>query len=253
MSTTIPEPPAAQPDPADPRLTHPGEGHDTGHASKLNWLRAGVLGANDGILSQAGLLVGVASATASTSAILTAAVAGLTAGAASMAAGEYVSVSSQRDAERELIAKETRELAEDPDIELAELAAIYRSKGVSEQTAAQVAKELTEHDALAAHLDAELRIDPDELTSPVAAAVASAISFIVGSAIPTLAIILSSTSWHIAAVVISVLAALALTGYLSSRLTDAPRGRAILRLVFFGVVTMGVTYLIGRLFGTAVG
>ncbi|WP_106849780.1 VIT family protein [Blastococcus sp. Marseille-P5729] len=252
MSTPGPGGPSAS-DPADPRLTHPGERHDAGHAGKLNWLRAGVLGANDGILSQAGLLVGVASATANTSAILTAAVAGLTAGAASMAAGEYVSVSSQRDAERELIAKEARELAEDPDIELAELTAIYRRKGLSEQTAAQVAVELTENDALSAHLDAELHIDPDELTSPVAAAVASAISFVVGSAIPTLAIILSSTSWHIAAVVIAVLVALVTTGYLSARLTDAPRGRAIARLVLFGIVTMGITYLIGRVFDTTVG
>lgn len=237
----------------DPRIAHPREPHDTGHASKLNWLRAGVLGANDGILSQAGLLVGVASATASTPAILTAAIAGMTAGAASMAAGEYVSVSSQRDAERELIAKESRELEEDPEIELAELTAIYQRKGLSKATAEQVARELTEHDALGAHLDAELHLDPDDLTSPVAASAASAISFIVGSAIPTLAILLAPTPWRIAATAVAVLAALVLTGYTSAKLTDSPRLRAVVRLVFFGALTMLVTFLIGRLFGTTAG
>lgn len=237
---------------ADPRLTHPGEPHDSGHAGRLNWLRAGVLGANDGILSQAGLLVGVASATSSTAAILTAALAGGTAGAVSMAAGEYVSVSSQRDAERELIAKEKRELHEDPETELAELTAIYQDKGLSPGTAAQVARELTEHDALAAHLEAELNIDPDDLNNPVSAAIASAVSFIVGSAIPTVAILLSPERWRIGATVIAVLLALVLTGYTSARLTDSPRARAVARLVFFGVMTMAATYLIGRLFGSAV-
>lgn len=239
-------------DDEDPRLTHPGEPHDSGHAGRLNWLRAGVLGANDGILSQAGLLVGVASATNSTTAILTAALAGGTAGAVSMAAGEYVSVSSQRDAERELIAKERQELIDDPEIELAELTAIYEDKGLSPGTAAQVARELTEHDALAAHLEAELSIDPEDLNNPVSAAIASALSFIVGSAIPTVAILLAPQSWRIAATVIAVLLALVLTGYTSARLTDSPRGRAIVRLLAFGVMTMTATYLIGRLFGVSV-
>lgn len=244
-----PDPSSGGSAPDDPRLTHPGERHDSGHAARLNQLRAGVLGANDGILSQAGLLVGIASATSSTTAILTAAFAGGTAGALSMAAGEYVSVSSQRDAERELIAKEQRELHEDPEIELAELAAIYESKGLSTRTAALVAEELTAHDALAAHLDAELNIDPDELTSPVSAAIASAIAFIIGSAIPTIAILLSPVSWRIPATAIAVLVALVLTGYTSARLTDSPRVRAVTRLVFFGTLTMAATYLIGRLFG----
>lgn len=239
----------------DPRL-HAGEGHDPGHASKLNWLRAGVLGANDGIISQAGLLMGVAGATTSSNAILAAGIAGMAAGAISMALGEYVSVSSQRDAERDLIAKETRELAEDPEIELAELASIYRAKGLSEQTAAQVAKELTEHDALGAHLDAELHLDPDDLTNPVAAAIASAISFLIGSLIPTLAILLFSPGTRIAATVIAVLVALALTGWLSARIGGGSRTRAMLRLVVGGAAAMAIAYgighLVGALFGTKV-
>lgn len=212
-----------------------------------------MLGANDGILSQAGLLVGVAGASASTSVVLTAAIAGMSAGAASMAVGEYVSVSSQRDAERALIAKETAELHDDPEIELAELTAIYRAKGLSEQTAAQVAEELTAHDALAAHLDAELHLDPDELTNPIAAAIASALSFIVGSAIPTVAVLISPGKAHVAAIAGAVLVALALTGYVSAALTDVPRLRAVLRLVVFGAASMALTYGIGRLFGSTLG
>lgn len=236
----------------DPRLTHRGEKHEQDSSSRLNWLRAGVLGANDGILSQAGLLVGVASATTSGTAVLTAALAGMSAGAASMAAGEYVSVSSQRDAERELIAQERRELLEDPAVELAELTAIYESKGLTRKTAEQVAHELTEHDPLAAHLDAELNLDPENLTSPVAAAVASAISFLIGSAIPTLAVLLAPQAWRIPAIALAALVALLLTGYASARLTDSPRARAVVRLVIFGILTMAVTFLVGRLFGAAV-
>lgn len=236
----------------DPRLTHPGEQHESGRADRLNWLRAGVLGANDGILSQAGLLVGVASATTSAAALLTAALAGGTAGAASMAAGEYVSVSSQRDAERQLIAQEKRELREDPEIELAELTALYQEKGLSSETAVQVARELTDHDPLTAHLQAELNLDPDDLNNPVSAAVASAVSFVVGSAIPTIAILLAPVSWRIPATACAVLLALVLTGYTSAALTGSSRARAVTRLVVFGALTMAATFLVGRLFGSSV-
>src|SRR5215217_7919862 len=138
---------------------HPDEPHAPGAASRLNWLRAGVLGANDGIVSVASIVVGVAGATAAFAPILTAGAAGLVGGAVSMALGEYVSVSSQSDSQRALIAKEKRELAEEPELELAELTAIYQAKGLSAETAGQVAAELTAHDALAAHLSAELNID----------------------------------------------------------------------------------------------
>src|SRR5687768_6619103 len=162
-------------------MTHPGEPHDAGLAGRLNWLRAGVLGANDGIVSTAGLVVGVAGATTATGPILTAGVAGLVAGAVSMALGEYVSVSSQRDAERALLEKERGELAEFPDEELAELAAIYEAKGLSARTARQVADELTAKDAFSAHVDAELHLDPEALTNPWQAAGTSAVAFATGS------------------------------------------------------------------------
>ena len=145
-------------------------GHDEAHtksfAGRLNWLRAGVLGANDGIVSTAGLVIGVAAATTDRALVLTAGLAGLAAGAMSMGVGEYVSVSTQRDSERALIAKEIRELHEEPDAELAELAGIYRGKGLSPSLAQQVAVELTAHDALGAHAEVELGIDPENFTNP---------------------------------------------------------------------------------------
>jgi vacuolar iron transporter family protein len=149
---------------------HDDEPHADGLNNRLNWLRAAVLGANDGIVSTAGLVVGVAGATSNGNAIVVAGVAGLAAGALSMGAGEYVSVSTQRDSEHALLEKERRELAEDPEEELAELADIYVGKGLSEGLALQVARELTEHDALGAHAEAELGIDPDDLTNPWSAA-----------------------------------------------------------------------------------
>ena len=171
--------PAETPGPTGSRSETSGHDEPQGGGlnQKLNWLRAGVLGANDGIVSTAGLVVGVAGASAERGAIATAGLAGLVAGAVSMALGEYVSVSSQRDSEKAQLAKEARELRDDPEEELAELAGIYEAKGLSPATARTVAEELTAHDALAAHLDAELGIDPDELTSPSKAAAASALSF----------------------------------------------------------------------------
>ncbi|RDI62934.1 VIT1/CCC1 family predicted Fe2+/Mn2+ transporter [Nocardia pseudobrasiliensis] len=231
--------------------THPHEPHAEGLASRLNWLRAGVLGANDGIVSTAGLVVGVASATAATGPILTAGVAGLVAGAISMAAGEYISVSTQRDSERALLSKERRELAEEPDYELAELAEIYRRKGLSEQTARQVAEELTAHDAFAAHAEAELGLNPDELTNPWQAAFSSAVSFTLGALLPLLAILLPPASWRIPVTFAAVLVALAVTGSISARLGGSNPRRAVLRVVVGGALAMAVTYAIGRIPGVS--
>ncbi|GGK69756.1 VIT1/CCC1 transporter family protein [Nocardia camponoti] len=227
--------------------THPDEPHAESLASRLNWLRAGVLGANDGIVSTAGLVVGVAATTTSVRVILAAGIAGLVAGALSMAAGEYISVSTQRDSERALLAKERRELAEEPEAELAELAEIYESKGLSAETARQVAEELTAHDAFTAHAEAELRLDPDALTNPWAAAVSSAISFTSGAILPLLAISLTPAAWRVPVTFIAVLLALALTGSVSAGLGGSSRARAVTRVVVGGAVAMAVTYGIGHL------
>lgn len=169
---------------------HAGEPHAGGQASRLNWLRAGVLGANDGIVSVAGIVVGVAGATPSRGPIFTAGIAGLVAGAVSMALGEYVSVSSQRDSQQALVVKEKQELRTSPEEELAELTALYQAKGLSPLTAHAVAIELTAHGPLAAHLDAELNLDPHDIVSPAQAAVASALSFAIGAVLPLLAVLL---------------------------------------------------------------
>ncbi|AGL19038.1 VIT family protein [Actinoplanes sp. N902-109] len=234
-------------------MTHPGEPHDAAMNGRLNWLRAGVLGANDGIVSTAGLVIGVAGATTSTGPILTAGVAGLVAGAVSMALGEYVSVSSQRDTEQALLDKERAELADYPEQEFEELVELYAAKGLSAATARQVARELTDKDAFAAHADVELHLDPAELARPWQAAGASAVAFTTGSALPLLAILLPPPSVRAVVAFIVVIAALAATGWLSARLGGARPGRAMGRLVVGGAVAMGVTYGIGALVGTAVG
>jgi vacuolar iron transporter family protein len=233
-------------------VLHPGEPHDDVVSGRLNWLRAGVLGANDGIVSTAGLVVGVAGATTSTAPILTAGVAGLVAGAVSMALGEYVSVSSQRDTERALLAKERRELAEFPEAEFEELVTLYQAKGLSAPTARRVARELTDKDAFAAHADVELHLDPDGLTDPWQAAGASAVAFTSGSLLPLVAILLPPPDIRVLVTFIVVVAALAVTGYLSARLGGARPLRAVLRLVIGGALAMAVTYGIGALVGTAV-
>ena len=166
------------------------EAHDHDVTGRLNWLRAGVLGANDGIVSTAGLVIGVAAATADRGPVLMAGLAGLAAGAMSMGVGEYVSVSTQRDSEQALIAKEVRELREEPEAELAELAGIYAAKGISPDLSLEVARQLTAHDALGAHAEAELGIDPDNFTNPWQAAWASMAAFTVGALLPLLAIVL---------------------------------------------------------------
>ncbi|HET6289432.1 MAG TPA: VIT family protein [Amycolatopsis sp.] len=231
---------------------HPHEPHaDLG--GKLNRLRAGVLGANDGIVSVAGIVVGVAGATTDSTTIATAGIAGLVAGALSMAGGEYVSVSTQRDTERAQLRLEERELQEMPEAEERELAEIYEQKGLSPELAAEVARELTEKDALQAHAEAELGIDPDHLTSPWQAAWASLVAFTVGALPPLLAIVWTSTSARVWACAAAVVAGLALTGLISAKLGDARVGRAIARNVGVGALTMLVTYYVGVLFGTTVG
>lgn len=218
--------------------------------NRLNWLRAGVLGANDGIVSTAGLVVGVAAATTERSAIFTAGFAGLVAGAVSMALGEYVSVSAQRDTERALLRKEAKELRETPEAELAELAGIYREKGLSPETARRVAEELTEHDAFAAHVEVELGIDPDDLTNPWHAAISSAVSFTIGATIPLIAILLPPTGIRVPIAFFAVLIALVLTGTISATLGGARKTRAVLRVVIGGALAMAVTYGVGQLVGT---
>jgi VIT1/CCC1 family predicted Fe2+/Mn2+ transporter len=244
---------AARPE-ADTDSTGPHpEPHGGELFQRLNWLRAGVLGANDGIVSTAGLVVGVAGATVERAPIATAGVAGLVAGAVSMALGEYVSVSSQRDSERAQLDRETRELAETPEQELAELVALYEAKGLAPATARQVAAELTEHDALSAHLDVELHLDPEELTSPWRAAGASAVSFVLGALLPLVAVLLPPVAWRVPVTVVVVLAALGLAGWLGARLGGAAPRRAVLRVMVGGALGLAVTYGIGVLVGGAVG
>ena len=221
------------------------------HIAKLNWLRAAVLGANDGIVSIAGLVVGVAGATDSLGVIFTAGLAGIIAGAISMAAGEYVSVSSSRDTEKSLLEKERFELENHPEEELQELVLIYERKGLTKQTAVQVAQELTQHDAVAAHFDAELGINPNDLTNPWHAAIASASSFLIGAIIPLLAILIPPANIRIPTAFISVLIALAITGILSARVGEANTLKATIRVVSGGAIAMVVTYLIGRIFGVS--
>ncbi len=242
-------------------MTHfvptPSDSHDEPHdahlASRLNWLRAGVLGSNDGIVSTAGLVVGVAGATSNVGAILIAGLAGLVAGALSMAGGEYTSVSAQRDTERAALAKERFELENMPGEELAELAELYEAQGLSKPTAAKVAEELTAHDALRAHAQIELGIDPDHHANPWAAALASMVSFALGSVLPLLAIALPPVGLRIPITFIAVIASLSITGWVAAWLGGASPGRAIIRNVAVSLVTMVVTYLIGSLVGAQLG
>jgi VIT1/CCC1 family predicted Fe2+/Mn2+ transporter len=229
--------------------------HDEAHGGalgeRLNWLRAAVLGANDGIVSTAGLVVGVAGATDERSALLTAGLAGLLAGSMSMAAGEYVSVSTQRDSEKAALALEKRELRERPEAELEELTDLLQRRGLSREVAEEAAVQLTERDALKAHARVELGINPDELTNPWHAAWASFVAFTAGALLPLLAMVLPPTDWRLAVTVVSVLAALTLTGWSSARLGAAAPARAMLRNVAGGALAMGVTYAAGSLLDVA--
>jgi VIT1/CCC1 family predicted Fe2+/Mn2+ transporter len=227
--------------------------HAERHLSlRSNWLRAGVLGANDGILSTSSLVLGVAAAGASRSAIVTAGIAGLMAGAGSMAAGEYVSVSSQRDTEDADLRLEERELAADPEGELRELAGIYEERGLEPQLAAEVARGLTEHNALEAHARDELGLPEDRRARPLQAAGASALSFASGALLPLLAIGLFGPSTRIVACIVVTLLALVGLGALGARLGGAPVPRAVLRVVFWGAIAMAVTAGVGALVGAAV-
>jgi VIT1/CCC1 family predicted Fe2+/Mn2+ transporter len=219
-------------------------------AHKLNWLRAGVLGANDGIVSTAGLIFGVAGAGAKPDAIFVAGVAALVAGSISMAGGEYTSVSAQKDSEIAAIAKERKELRENPEAELRELAWFYEQKGMSPKLAKAVAAELTDKDALKAHAEAELGIASDEHVSPTAAAISSFFAFAAGSLLPLLTA--TATPWEnlrIPFTVVAVILSLGLTGYVAAQIGGAKPMRAIIRNVLVSLLTMGVTYGIGMLVG----
>ena len=219
---------------------------------RTGWLRAAVLGANDGILSTGSLVLGVAAAGGSRSAIVTAGVAGLAAGSMSMAAGEYVSVSSQRDTERADLALEARELANDPEGELRELAGIYRDRGLPDELALDVARALSAGDRLRVHALDELRFDPDALARPMQAAWTSALSFSIGAAIPLVAIAFVPAGARIAAAIGVTLITLAGLGLTGARLGGAPAMPAILRVVLGGALAMAVTMAIGAIVGTAV-
>lgn len=223
---------------------------DLGH--KLNWLRAAVLGANDGIISVAGLVIGVLAAGIGGQELLTVAAGALIAGAVSMALGEYVSVSTQRDTEHALVEKERQELATLKEEEHAELVGILQGYGISEATAEQAANEMAKDDLLRTHLALELGIDPDELVRPVQAAYSSAIAFSIGAIIPVLAGILAPDNLAIPIVFGSTILALMLTGWISAHLGEANRKRAMARLVLGGAAAMGVTWLVGNLFNTAI-
>ena len=231
----------------DPQHFHDELGDHVG--SRLNWLRAGVLGANDGIVSTAGVVMGVAGATDDSGTILIAGIAALTAGALSMGTGEYVSVSTQRDSEKSILRLEARELEAMPETEERELAKMYEDKGLDPALATKVAAQLTAHDALGAHADVEFGIDPDELTNPWQAAFASMISFTLGALLPLLCVLLVPAGARIAVTVLTVVVALALTGYISAKLSLSPRLRAGARNIAGGLLAMGVTYLIGSLVG----
>ncbi|MET0908293.1 MAG: VIT family protein [Ilumatobacteraceae bacterium] len=239
-------------DAAAARRHRTSEPHRGSLAGRLNWLRAGVLGANDGIISTAGLVVGVAAATTDLGEIATAGIAGLVAGAVSMALGEYVSVSTQRDSERTLIEKERRELAESPDAEHAELIDLLRERGLSAASAETVADELTHADVLRAHLDIELGIDQHDLANPWAAAGSSALAFGLGAILPLVAILAAPESIRIVVTFVAVALGLLVTGVVSAQLGGSRRLVAAGRLVAGGTLAMVVTFGIGGLVGTVV-
>ncbi len=230
------------------RASLPGSPTHLSHRS--NWLRAAVLGANDGILSTASLVLGVAASGASRAAIVTAGIAGLVAGALSMAAGEYVSVSSQRDAERADIRLEERELRRDPEGELRELAGVYEQRGLPPALASEVALSLSRRGALEAHTRDELGLDAKRRARPLQAAWASALSFAAGAALPLLAVTATPAPARVGVTVIVALLALGLLGDLGARLGGAPRRRATVRVVAWGAAAMAITAGIGALVGT---
>jgi VIT1/CCC1 family predicted Fe2+/Mn2+ transporter len=228
------------------------EPHRVSHLAKLNWLRAGVLGANDGIVSISALVVGVAAATSNITAIMIAGVAGLAAGAISMGLGEYVSVSSQRDSELALIDKEKRELIEQPEVELAELQEIYENKGLSAVTAKQVAKELTAHDPIRAHLEAELNILEAHIVNPWHAAFSSTGSFLAGALLPFLTVLFAAEQFRIPATIAASIIALAGTGAAGAYLGGSSMVKSVVRVVVGGSAALAITFAIGSLFNTSI-
>jgi len=222
-------------------------------SGRIDWLRAAVLGADDAIVSTASLMIGVAAASASKEAILVAGVAGLVAGAMSMAVGEFVSVSSQRDAERGDIALEKGELASDPEGELRELTLIYEKRGLDGDLALKVAKQLSAHDRLGAHMRDELGIDQTSLARPLQAAWISAVSFGLFASVPIVALLVGPPAWRIPIIAVLSLTSLGALGAFGAHLGGAPLGRAALRVTTGGTLAMAVTALIGRLLGVSVG
>lgn len=245
--------------PRGPRIGTDAQPHhwhqdaDPSEGGRLNWLRAAVLGANDGIISTAGTVMGVAGATTSQRGIVIAGIAALVAGALSMAAGEYVSVSTQHDSERSVLALEAEELERMPEVELNELAGLYHAKGLEPELAHEVARQLTAANALKAHSELEFGIDPDELVNPWHAAWASMLAFTLGALLPLLIVAFTPAAYRLVATVGSVACALLLTGWVSARLGLSPRLPAMLRNLVGGLLAMGVTYGIGTLVGTHLG
>lgn len=230
-----------------PRTLHP----ELHRVDRIGWLRAAVLGANDGIVSTASLMVGVAAANANAQTLLLTGVAALVAGAMSMAAGEYVSVSSQADTESADLARERKELASQPEHELRELAGIYQARGLTAELSHEVAQQLTKHDALGAHARDELGISHIAKARPLQAALASAASFAAGALLPLVVAVIAPSSWLVAMISSSSLLFLVLLGVVSARLGGAPVFKAAVRVAFWGSLAMGITALIGAWFGVA--
>ncbi len=227
--------------------------HIATSSNELNKLRAAVLGANDGIVSTAGIVLGVAGAAASKESIIIAGIAGLVSGAISMAAGEFVSVSSQRDSERAFLTHRRSHISKNHDSIAEELVEIYQAKGFSKKTATQAAHELKEKGLLNKELEKESGIDPDDITNPWSAAIASAVSFTAGAAIPLLAMVFAPDGLRVWFTVIAVLLSLILAGALSARAGQANKTRAALRIVIWGIGAMAITFAIGHLVGVSIG
>ena len=223
------------------------------YVQRSNWLRAAVLGANDGILSTASLAIGIAAASDSREPIVLASVAGLVAGALSMAAGEYVSVSSQTDVEKADIIREAQELKDMPELEMQRLADIYEKRGLKKETALTVAKELTEHDALGAHVRDELGINEISQANPIQAALASGASFTVGGALPVLVALFLPIKNMEYSLYASAIVFLILLGAVAAKTGGSNVTKAIIRITFWGTAAMGLTALVGYLFGVSVG
>jgi VIT1/CCC1 family predicted Fe2+/Mn2+ transporter len=226
--------------------------HIATSTNSLNKLRASVLGANDGIVSTAGIVLGVTGAAADKEAIILAGFAGLVAGAISMAAGEFVSVSSQRDSEKAFLKQKQTHINKKHDSNIDEMVEIYMAKGMSKKTATQAVKELAKSGNLDNELQKEFGIDPDDLTNPWSAATASAVSFVVGAVVPLTAIALAPTDWQVPATGIAVLFSLILAGTLSASAGEANKTRAALRIVTWGIGAMAITYLIGHIIGVSI-